>query len=274
MDKVNIGFIGGGNMTTALIGGLLASGFRASRLFVCDTNQDKLDYLASTYQTHTSSDHQSLLSSCDVIVLAIKPQVMPSLLKELNFERDDQLILSIAAGIRTDAILKWIGKPLALVRAMPNTPALVQSAATGLYATQKVSNKQRQIAEHIMRAVGITLWLDEESKIDTVTAISGSGPAYFFYLMEAMEQAGRELGLDEKTAHLLTVQTAFGAAKLALEVEDSPAHLRERVTSPGGTTEQAILYLQNHGSLEVIVEAVKAAQNRSRELAEQLESTT
>ena len=261
-------------MAAALIGGLLASGFAPSRLHVSDPNPDRRKYLADRFQLHTSDDNQSLLSACDVIVLAIKPQVMRRLLRELNFMRHDQLILSIAAGIRTDAILKWIGQPLPLVRAMPNTPALVRSAATGLYATAKVSRKQREMAEHIMRAVGITLWLEDESKIDAVTALSGSGPAYFFYLMEAMEQAGRDLGLDDKTAHLLTVQTAFGAAKLALEVEDSPTHLRERVTSPGGTTEQAITYMQNHQTLKIIEEAVKAAEQRAKELAIELENAS
>ena len=271
MDKVNIGFIGGGNMATALIGGLLASGFAASRLYVCDTNQSKLDYLAGQYAIQTSLTNHDMLSKCDVIVLAVKPQVMHELLSNLSLVRDDQLILSIVAGIRTEAILQWLGKTPSLVRTMPNTPALVQSAATGMYATAKVSAKQREIAEHIMRAVGITLWLDDEAKLDAVTALSGSGPAYFFYLMEAMEQAGRDLGLDQKTAHLLTVQTAFGAAKLALEVEDSPRHLRERVTSPGGTTERAIMHMQEHQTQDIIADAVKAAERRARELAEQLE---
>lgn len=258
-------------MATALIGGLLASGFTASKLYVCDTDQTKLDYLAKQYAIQTSLDYQLLLSKCEVIVLAVKPQSMHDLLGNLDIQRDDQLLLSIVAGIGTDAIFKWIGKTLPLVRAMPNTPALVQSAATGMYATAKVSQKQHEIAEHIMRAVGITLWLDDESQLDAVTALSGSGPAYFFYLMEAMEQAGRDLGLDEKTAHLLTVQTAFGAAKLALEVEDSPSYLRERVTSPGGTTEQAILHMEGHHTRVVIADAIKAAEHRSRELAEQLE---
>jgi len=274
MDNVNIGFIGGGNMAASLIGGLLASGFTPSRLFVSDPNPERLTYLASQYQLHTRADNQALLADCEVIVLAVKPQVMRGLLSGLVFKSADQLILSIAAGIRTDAIINWIGKPIPLVRAMPNTPALVRSAATGLYATAKVSRKQREIAEHIMRAVGITLWLEDENQIDAVTAISGSGPAYFFYLMEAMEQAGRDLGLDEKTAHLLTVQTAFGAAKLALEVEDSPTHLRERVTSPGGTTEKAIAHLQDHQTLTIITDAVKAAERRSRELATQLENAS
>lgn len=257
-------------MATALIGGLLASGFSPARLFVSDRNPDRLTSLAKQ-GIHIAADNQQLVNDCDVVVLAIKPQVMHNVITGLAFEHNDQLILSIAAGIRTDAILKWLGKELPLVRAMPNTPALVRSAATGLYATPKVSRQQRDIAEHIMRAVGITVWLDTEAQIDAVTALSGSGPAYFFYLMEAMEQAGRELGLDATTAHLLTVQTAFGAAKLALEVEDSPTHLRERVTSPGGTTEQAIKYLQQHQAQQVITDAVKAAERRSAELAEQLE---
>lgn len=272
MENINIGFIGGGNMATALIGGLVASGFATERLYASDPSADRREAFAQQ-KIHTTDNNQQLIDRCDVIVLAIKPQVMHRVLSELTFTRDDQLLLSIAAGIRTSAIHKWVGKELALVRAMPNTPALVQSAATGLYATPRVNRRQHEIAEHILRAVGITLWLDDENKIDAVTAISGSGPAYFFYMMEAMEQAGRALGLDAQTAHLLTVQTAFGAAKLALEVEDSPTHLRERVTSPGGTTEQAISHLQQHKTEQIITDAVMAAERRARELAEQLEKT-
>ncbi len=273
MENIHIGFIGGGNMATALIGGLIASGFAPAHLHVSDPDPGRLKTL-SVHNIHTALDNQELVDACDVLVLAIKPQVMHRVIADLRFARKNQLLLSIAAGIRTDSILKWIGKDMALVRAMPNTPALVGSAATGLYATHNVSRQQHEIAEHIMRAVGITLWLDAESKIDAVTALSGSGPAYFFYMMEAMERAGRELGLDAQTAHLLTVQTAFGAAKLALEVEDSPAHLRERVTSPGGTTEQAIKYMQQHHTQQIIADAVKAAERRSAELATQLEKSS
>jgi pyrroline-5-carboxylate reductase len=272
MDNINIGFIGGGNMATALIGGLVASGFAPARLYVSDTNPQRLTAL-SIHQVQTTENSQELVDQCDVIVLAVKPQSMHRVLSDLRFTRDNQLLLSIAAGVRTQAILQWIGKEIALVRAMPNTPALMRSAATGLYATHNVTRQQHEIAEHIMRAVGITIWLDEEIKIDAVTAISGSGPAYFFYLMEAMEATARELGLDNNTAHLLTVQTAFGAAKLALEVEDSPTNLRERVTSPGGTTEQAINHMQKHRLQDILRDAIKAAEHRSRELAAQLEKS-
>jgi len=270
MENIKIGFIGGGNMASALIGGLIASGFSASRLAASDINTQRREALAG-HGIETTDDNQELINGCDVVVFAIKPQVMHRVVSELQFTRPDQLLLSIAAGITTRVIHQWIGRDIALVRAMPNTPALVRSAATGLFATASVSRQQREIAEHIMRAVGITLWLDSENKLDIVTALSGSGPAYFFYMMEAMEQAGRDLGLDAQSAHLLTVQTAFGAAKLALEVEDSPEHLRQHVTSPGGTTEQAISYLQQHQVQQNITKAVKAAEHRSRELAAQLE---
>ncbi len=272
MDKVNIGFIGGGNMATALIGGLLASGYRAEKIHVSDPDPDKRQRLNERFGVHSADNNQSLVDACEVVVLAVKPQVLHDVVTALAF-RDDQLLISIAAGIRSEAISDWIGQPIALVRTMPNTPALVQSGATGMFANSHVTHKQHEIAEHIMRAVGITLWLKDESLMDAVTAVSGSGPAYFFYLMEAMEQAAQDMGLDADAAHLLSVQTAFGAAKLALEVEDSPTHLRERVTSPGGTTAQAIDYLNDHHASTIIVDALKAAQQRAKELARQLEES-
>ena len=209
-----------------------------------------------------------------MVVLAVKPQAMHAMISELQLGKHIPLFLSIAAGLRTDAICHWFGRDIPLVRAMPNTPALVRAGATGLFANSAVTESQREIAETIMRAVGITLWLDSEAQLDAVTAVSGSGPAYFFYLMEAMELAGQQLGLPAETARLLTIQTAFGAAKLALEVEEEPRVLRERVTSPGGTTEQAIQHLQKNKTGEVLVTAVKAARDRSEELAQQLEQTS
>jgi pyrroline-5-carboxylate reductase len=181
-------------------------------------------------------------------------------------------VLSIAAGIRSQTIDAWLGGNTAIVRCMPNTPAMLKCGATGLYATTQVSETQRQQAESIMRAVGLTAWVADEGLIDAVTAVSGSGPAYFFLVMEAMQSAAEQLGLDSDSARLLTLQTALGAARMAIESPDSPATLRERVTSPGGTTEQAILSLENHQLREIFAQAMGAARDRSVELSQLLGS--
>jgi pyrroline-5-carboxylate reductase len=181
--------------------------------------------------------------------------------------RHRPLVISIAAGIREPALRGWLGEQTAIVRTMPNTPALVQSGATALYANPAVSEDQRNLAESILRAVGLTLWIDDESLMDAVTALSGSGPAYFFLFMEALQAAGSQLGLPEDTARLLTLQTAFGAVKMALESSEDAATLRRRVTSPGGTTEHAIEVFAQHNLNAIILKALQAAAERSRDLA-------
>lgn len=274
MDKIKIGFIGSGNMARALIGGLCESGVPTKNIFTFDPDTTRLESLCNDFDIKPVVSNQAMLDTCDVIVLAVKPQVMQTALSELNITSEKTLFLSIAAGIRSSAFTKWFGKEIPLVRAMPNTPALVRAGATGLYATSQVSAHQRELAENIMRAVGITLWTEKETDLDTFTALSGSGPAYFFYLMEAMEKAGESLGLPAETARLLSIQTAFGAAKLALEVDDAPAVLREKVTSPGGTTAAAIHHLDSKACLEIMQQAVKAAHDRSTELAAQLEKSS
>lgn len=271
MQNIKTGFIGSGNMARALIGGLRASGVNGSRIYTYDPDAARLRELCRDFELQACADNQALLETCDVIVLAIKPQAMRAVIKQLTPPGGKKLFLSIAAGLRTDAINRWFGSAQALVRAMPNTPALVRAGATGMYATPQVSSAQREIAEHIMRAVGITVWVENETQLDAVTALSGSGPAYYFYLMEAMEAAGIKLGLPAETARLLTIQTAFGAAKLALEVEEEPRVLRERVTSPGGTTERAIQYFDNNKASAMIEGALTAASERAAELAELLE---
>lgn len=270
MEKTKIGFIGSGNMARALIGGLCASGTPAANIFTFDPDVTQLEKLCDDFDIRAASSNQHMLDNCDVIVLAVKPQIMQSVISELSVHNSKALFLSIAAGIRSSAFTRWFGNEVPLVRAMPNTPALVQAGATGLYATAKVSASQKEMAENILRAVGITLWVDDETQLDAVTALSGSGPAYFFYLMEAMEKAAEELGLPRETARLLCVQTALGAAKLALEVEEAPEVLRAKVTSPGGTTEAAINHLDSHECQNMIKSAVKAAYDRSIQLAEEL----
>jgi pyrroline-5-carboxylate reductase len=210
------------------------------------------------------------MEGADVVVLAVKPQVMRSVLEPLQSiaQKQRPLLVSVAAGIREASLNSWLGGNLPIVRCMPNTPALVQAGATGLYANPQVNKEQRSLAESILRTVGITLWFDDEAKLDTVTAVSGSGPAYFFLVMEAMQAAAESLGLKPDDAKLLVVQTALGAARLALESEQQPAELRKQVTSKGGTTEAALNQLNAGGLVPLFAEALKAAEERSKELAQ------
>ena len=271
MKNTKIGFIGGGNMARSLIGGLVNSGVAASHIYVSDIHEDNLQSLASDFGVNTSPGNQSIVDECDVVVMSVKPQVMKDVITTLNFsDKPGILLVTIAAGIQAQSMRDWIGADIAIVRAMPNTPALVQTGATGLYANAFCSEDQKELAESILRAVGIALWVEDETLMDAVTALSGSGPAYLFLVMEAMEEAGIKLGLSADTARLLAIQTAFGAAKLALEIEESPATLRERVTSPGGTTEQALRVFGEQDLKGIFSQAMKAASDRSAELAELL----
>ncbi len=269
--KHKIGFIGGGNMARSLIGGLVSAGYPAEALSVADPNESIRTALAADFGINATADNQQIMDQCDVVVLAVKPQVMQTVTSDLHVgQTKAQLYLSVAAGIRTASLAHWLGIETAIVRAMPNTPALVQSGATGLFANPQVSSSQRDLAESIMRAAGLVQWVEDEALMDAVTALSGSGPAYIFLVMEAMEKAAQKLGLPAETARLLTVQTAFGAAKLALEIEEDPALLRENVTSPGGTTERAIQVLLQEGLEDMFSQALRAARDRSQELADEL----
>lgn len=271
MKNTTIGFIGGGNMARSLIGGLCQSGLPPANLHVSEPDEDRRQALHDDYGISVHANNQAVVDACEVVVLAVKPQLLKTVISALESREGEQkLFLTIAAGIRTESLQQWLGGERAIVRAMPNTPALVQSGATGLYANRHVSDKQKGLAESILRAVGLTVWVEDEAQMDAVTALSGSGPAYFFLVMEAMEQAGIKLGLPEETARLLTLQTAFGAAKLALEIEQDPAQLRHNVTSPGGTTEQAILTLQDREIQRIFEQAMQAAHDRARELADEL----
>ena len=267
-----IAFIGAGNMAGALIGGLLADGVLPEQLIATDPSSEKCAALHNATGIRTLQDNGEAAEIADVIVLAVKPQIIRQVAEELAdiVQRRRPLVISIAAGIRSDSLQAWLGGSAALVRTMPNTPALVQSAASVLYATPQVSEAQRQQAESLMRAVGLTQWVQDEALMDAVTALSGSGPAYFFLVMEAMEDAARQLGLTADTARLLTLQTAFGAARMALEASEPPATLRARVTSPGGTTERAVATLEDSGIREVFLRALTAARDRSIELSADL----
>ncbi len=264
-------FIGGGNMARSLIGGLLANGVAASRIRVVDPNESQRQLLSNMGVAAYGTQEEALTGS-DVIVLAVKPQVMASVAHSLAafVKQYKPLVVSVAAGIRCTDLSRWLGGDAAIVRTMPNTPALVGTGATGLYANALVSKEQKGQAESLMRAVGLSIWVNDEAHIDAVTALSGSGPAYYFLMMEAMIAAGEKLGLDAKTATLLTVQTALGAAKMAIESQSSPAELRAQVTSPNGTTEKAIQSFEQNKLSDVVLSAMQAAQNRAVEMATQL----
>jgi pyrroline-5-carboxylate reductase len=272
MNPVTLAFIGGGNMASSLIGGLIENGFPASSIRVADPIEQTRSSLAQRFNVSTFAENEAAIDGADVVILAVKPQQLKSVTQSLAPHwQPDALLISIAAGIRMDAIERWLGQPNAsIVRAMPNTPSLVRAGATGLCANAHVTHTQHELAESILRAVGLAIWVSDEQQMDAVTAVSGSGPAYFFLILEAMQAAGVELGLSEKNARLLSLETAFGAAKMALESDESAAVLRQRVTSPGGTTEQA-LNTFNEGDLKGLFQcALNAAAQRADELANEL----
>lgn len=263
-------FIGGGNMGRALLGGLIADGTAPERLAVADPDQPRREALARDFGMLTAARGDDLASNAAVLVLAVKPQVLRSVARELapHLGTRRPLIVSIVAGIPEADIDAWLGGGFPVVRCMPNTPALVRQGITALHANAQVDAAQRQQAQQILAAVGAVVWVPEEAQLDAVTAVSGSGPAYFFAVMEAMEQAGRTLGLSADVARRLTLQTALGAAVLATQSGESPATLRAQVTSPGGTTEAALAVLRQGGLTALFEQALQAAQRRAGELAE------
>ncbi len=263
-----ISFIGGGNMATSLIGGLIADGRDPASIYVSDPERAILEGLADAFRVQTSTDNEEAVSHASTVVFAVKPQIMAPVVRSIAVpgKAHRPLFISVAAGVREPDILRWLGFDAAIVRSMPNTPALVGSGATALYANSFVSDEQRNHAESVLRAVGLTLWVDDENLLDAVTGLSGSGPAYYFLLMEYMERTGISMGLSKDDARVLTIQTAFGAAKMALESSDSPATLRTRVTSPGGTTERALDVLMAGGMEHLIHDALEASRDRAAEL--------
>lgn len=270
MKNNRICFIGCGNMGRSLIGGLIANGYMPENICGADPANEQRQKLRALFDIEVFQQNIDAIKNADMIVLAVKPQLMETTVKGIAAEFDPArpLIISIAAGIRLSAISAWLQQDLAIVRVMPNTPALIQAGATALYANDKTNTAQRESAEMIMRSVGLTVWLDDESLMDVVTALSGSGPAYFFLLMEIMEKAAVKMGLGQKQARLLTLETAFGAAKMAIESESDAATLRRQVTSPGGTTEQALNVLTEANIETLFHAALAAAKQRSIELAD------
>jgi pyrroline-5-carboxylate reductase len=273
MTRPIIAFIGGGNMARSLVTGLIAGGFPPDRLWVADPDSVQRELILEQFAgVHVTPDNDRAAIVGTVVLMAVKPQVLRHVAQDLMeaIQVRAPLILSIAAGVRANDLERWLGGRLAVVRCMPNAPALVRNAATGMYANFRVSKHQRDAAEMILRAVGETVWLEDEELLDAVTALSGSGPAYFLLVMEAMEQAGVKLGLAPETARRLVLQTALGAAKLAHEGREDLAVLRARVTSTGGTTERAVTELEKSNLFEIFERAVTVAAQRARELGDQL----
>ena len=262
----NICFIGGGNMAQALIGGLLSRGLPTTRITVSDP-VEQIRHVLEEKGIQTTADNLEAIKNADVVVLAVKPQVLATVLQPLKGLLSDKLVISIIAGAEIQTISDLIGGSQRIVRVMPNTPALVQTGAHGIYASEAVGKQDRELTSQILAATGLTIWLDNEAQIDAVTAVSGSGPAYFFYLMESMIRAGKNLGLEEKVATALTLQTAFTSS-------NSPSELRKNVTSPNGTTQAALEVFDRAQISQNIQAALAAAQKRSQELAQELSDKT
>ena len=269
----NICFIGGGNMAQALIGGLLSRGLPTTRITVSDP-VEQIRHVLEEKGIQTTADNLEAIKNADVVVLAVKPQVLATVLQPLKGLLSDKLVISIIAGAEIQTISDLIGGSQRIVRVMPNTPALVQTGAHGIYASEAVGKQDRELTSQILAATGLTIWLDIEAQIDAVTAVSGSGPAYFFYLMESMIRAGKNLGLEEKVATALTLQTALGAAQMAITSSNSPSELRKNVTSPNGTTQAALEVFDRAQISQNIQAALAAAQKRSQELAQELSDKT
>ena len=268
----NITFIGGGNMAQALIGGLISRGLPATRITVSDPVAQIRELLLEK-DVHVTEDNVTAIKDADIVVLAVKPQVLGSVLKPLQGLFEQKLIISIVAGAEIQTISELTGNDR-VVRVMPNTPALVQTGAHGIFAKEEVGAKDRELATQVLAATGLTLWVATEAQIDAVTAVSGSGPAYFFYMMESMIRAGQNMGLDEKVATALTLQTALGAAQMAITSASSPAELRKNVTSPNGTTQAALEVFDRAQISQNIQTALAAAQKRSQELAQEISNNS
>lgn len=269
-----IGIIGGGNMGSALVGGLRQQQVSAADILVADTNPQTCKLLSEKWGISTSLHPADIIEKVELLVLAVKPQHMKVLLNEIasQFQPNKTLLISIAAGITTTQIKKWLGQSFCdVVRAMPNTPALLNAGVTGLYATKDVSPAKKQQAQNLLNAVGETIWIEEESLMDVVTALSGSGPAYFFYLMEMLVNSATTLGLTHEIASFLTLQTAMGSAKMALLSQEDIATLRLNVTSKGGTTEAGINVLKDGKLQDLITKTLKAAAQRGKDLSQQFD---
>lgn len=271
--SVKLGFIGAGTAAEFMLQGLVAGGYPAANALVFDPAAERCAALKDLLGVSIADNNQQVISSTDAVVLAVKPQVMEDVLAALDTESQAQppLVISVAAGVRTDTLRKWLGQQWPVARVMPNSPAQIGAGIAGVYAASDATEQHRQIAFDFGQASGNAVWIPEETLMDVVTAVSGSGPAYFFLLTEVLQRSAQELGLDPNTAARLASQTALGAARMLDQAGQSPAILRERVTSPGGTTERALDILRNGGFESLFQEAVVGAAIRGRELAEDLD---
>ena len=267
---MRITFLGGGNMANALIGGLLKQGFVAADIQVIELSAENRDHLAATYGVVCHAGACAAAWATELIVLAVKPQQMREAVAPMAAALAEQVVVSIAAGLPLDSLSRWLGGYRKLVRTMPNTPALIGAGITGLYALPEVSALEREAADRVLQAVGKTVWVEDEDRMDAVTAVSGSGPAYVFLFIEALQQAAMDLGFTSEQARLLSIETALGAARLAEQSPEPAAVLRERVTSKGGTTEAALRTMAERAVKEGIVAGVLAAEARGRELGKLL----
>ena len=271
-DK-KISFIGGGNMAGALISGLLAKSINPAHITVADPSKDIRASLSAKKVNcvDPTQDPHAAIKGAEVIVLAVKPQVMAKVVADFaDVLTDEQVVISVAAGLTCDSLSNMLNGHKTIVRAMPNTPAMIQMGATGLYATDAVSDSQKQTCEALMRAVGLIIWVEDEDQLHAVTAVSGSAPAYFFYVMEAMIDTGEKLGLTRKDASALALQTALGSAQLAITSDDTPSELRNKVTSPNGTTQAAIESLQSDDLASMFERAMQACVSRSEAISQEL----
>jgi pyrroline-5-carboxylate reductase len=267
MRAVKLAFVGGGNMARSLIGGLIASGVTPHSITVAEPDRSRREALRQGFDVRVTDDNAAAVEQADVVILATKPQALMGAIRSAGPARAGALYLSVAAGIRVDDIRDWLGGDVAIVRAMPNTPALLGCGAAALFANPAAEDEQRELAETIMRSVGAVVWVPREDDLDPVTALSGSGPAYFFLLIETMIKTGVELGLEPAAATLLAEETALGAARMALESEEDVAELRRRVTSPGGTTEAGLQAMEAAGVPAGIAAGIRAASARAAALA-------
>ncbi len=272
LDNKKISFIGGGNMAQALISGLVSCGVNPSLITVADPSSEAREQLAAKglNTVDPTTDAKAAVIDADIVVLAVKPQVMKAVVSGFADALDKQLVISVAAGLSTEILSGMLGSYGNIVRAMPNTPAMIQMGATGLYGTDNISAEQKQLATAVMEASGLVMWVEDEAHMHAVTAVSGSAPAYMFYIIEAMVDGAVALGLDKEQASALAMQTMLGAAKMAMDSEDAPAELRRKVTSPNGTTQAAIESMQANDISRQISEAMQVCYDRSQALSEEM----
>ena len=272
LDNKKISFIGGGNMAQALISGLMSCSIKPSLITVADPNSEARAQLAAKglNTVDPTTDAKAAVIDADIVVLAVKPQVMKAVVSGFADVLDKQLVISVAAGLSTALLSNMLGGYSNIVRAMPNTPAMIQMGATGLYGADDISAEQKQLATAVMEASGLVMWVEDEAHMHAVTAVSGSAPAYMFYIIEAMVDGAVALGLDKEQASALAMQTMLGASKLAMASEDAPSELRRKVTSPNGTTQAAIESMQANDIGRQIGEAMQACYDRSQELSEEM----